>query len=62
MTTKELIALIESLPRHNISGYEWECDGCDYNWDVGHYQDTDGNNCDHARLIDLDLLIRKVSA
>lgn len=28
----KMSAIIEALPVHSISGYEWECDGCHYHW------------------------------
>ncbi len=54
---KDLLRAIESLPIHTISGYEWECAECEYNWDSSQYEDRQGNGCDHGRLIDLDLLL-----
>ena len=32
--TTELVKALENLPKHGISGYEWECSACHYHWDV----------------------------
>jgi hypothetical protein len=57
-----ITAAIEALPVHSISGYEWECANCEYDWDRGTDVDSLGNPCDHMTLIDRDAVIRLLTA
>lgn len=58
MTTADLIAKVEALPRHSISGYEWECGECGMEFVTGDYTDSQGNVCDHLALLDRELVLR----
>ena len=42
--SRELVKALEALPKHGISGWEWECSTCHYHWDVA-YSDLP-ENCD----------------
>jgi hypothetical protein len=60
VTLDEVIAAIEALPVHEISGYEWECDEC--HWDFKRADgetnvDSQGNPCDHRDLLDRKLVL-----
>lgn len=67
--TAKLRALIEALAAHPISGYEWDCDTCEYRgkgrrWrtppppgEPEGYYDPNGNHCDHDDLIDRRLVL-----
>lgn len=66
MKLDELRAKVEALPVHSISGYEWECDNCQYRYfdsdppPIKGYEgtyDSAGNPCDHGSLLDRDLVL-----
>jgi hypothetical protein len=46
--TQEQLAAIAALPIHPISGYEWECEVCKYDWDHNVYRDPGGRETEHG--------------
>lgn len=52
MRTLALRKAVLALPIHSISGYEWDCDLCQYDSALGQYVDSDRQPCDHGELLD----------
>lgn len=55
-------AAIEALPVHSISGHDWDCAECEYDFARGFPVDTLGNVCDHEALIDRNAVTALLSA